>query len=71
MWCDNCDDFSYSEKTVIRITKDGREMLIKRCAHCGARVESEIVRPNTVRIDNDPIKLANSTNELKRGEDTK
>jgi hypothetical protein len=41
MWCDSCDCLSYSEKTTIRITKDGREILIQYCSHCHARVETE------------------------------
>jgi RNase P subunit RPR2 len=41
MFCDNCDTLSFSTKTTIRVTKDGREILIQRCGHCGARVETE------------------------------
>lgn len=41
MWCDLCDTLSYSEKTTIRVTKDGREIVIQQCSHCHARVETE------------------------------
>lgn len=41
MWCDNCDRLSYSNKTTIRITKDGREVIVQKCANCEATIESE------------------------------
>ena len=47
MFCDNCDVLSYSSKTTIRITKDGREIIIQRCSHCGARVETEYKKPGS------------------------
>lgn len=69
MWCDNCDNLSFSVKTTIRITNNGKEVLVKKCNYCGSKVETEIVRKKTTRIYTDNQALSpentakNSTKE--------
>ena len=41
MWCDNCDALSYSIRTTITITKDGRELVTEKCAFCKSSVKVE------------------------------
>lgn len=53
MWCDNCDDFSYSSKTTMRITADGREILIMHCVYCKSKIELERKKGNTIRVKNE------------------
>ena len=41
MWCDSCDRIRYSDKTTIRVRKDGTEVIVQKCGICNAMVESE------------------------------
>lgn len=53
MYCDNCDLPSFSSKTTIRHTKDGREIVIQHCGNCNARVEIEFKKKGSrTRIKN-------------------
>lgn len=52
MWCDWCDDISYSVQSTVRLTKDGREILIRYCGKCLHKSEVEYRSGNTVSIRN-------------------
>jgi len=50
MWCDYCNTASYSVQTTIRITKDGKEVVVERCGNCMRRTEIEYIKGPTVSI---------------------
>jgi RNase P subunit RPR2 len=50
MYCTQCDSISYSSKTTIRTTKDGKEIIILTCAKCKEKQYHEKSNKTTVRI---------------------
>jgi hypothetical protein len=51
MWCENCQTPSFSLQTTVRITKDGKEILIQHCGRCMTRIETEFVKGPTIRVE--------------------
>jgi len=56
MWCDACDQLSYSTNTTYRITKKGKTIRIEHCNKCRSTIETEVIVANTFRIKNKTTK---------------
>jgi len=41
MYCDICDATTICLSRTIRVTKDGREIIIERCGNCMSIIETE------------------------------
>lgn len=50
MWCENCDGNTPCAQRTVRITKDGREIIIEYCEVCMMRTETEYLMGPTVRL---------------------
>jgi len=50
MWCEYCNQQSPCAQETVRITKDGKEIIIQYCEVCLHRTEIEYYKRPTVRI---------------------
>lgn len=63
MWCEHCQATTALLRRTIRLTQDGKEIIIEICSNCKYRTEIEYYKGITVRFKTEGKKYGNRTNK--------